>query len=116
MSLKRVLIVDDDPSVRDVLKEYLVMEGHSVTAVENGSRAYEQFRFNKFDIVLLDINMPKMDGIETVKAIRECNPDIPVILISGQDDRDIIDEAMKNRASDYFKKPLDIELLLKKYF
>lgn len=116
MKAKKVLIVDDEPAVREVLKEYLSMEGHQVTVAENGSKAYEQFRFNRFDIVLLDINMPKMDGAETVKAIREHHKDIPIILISGQDDTDLVQEALENGADDYFKKPFDVSLLLKKYF
>jgi DNA-binding response OmpR family regulator len=116
MSARKVLIVDDDPAVREVLREYLTLEGHRVIVAENGSKAYEYLRSDRFDIVLLDINMPKMDGVETVKAIRGCYPDIPVILISGQDDQDLIQEAIENGANDYFKKPFDIELLLKKYF
>jgi CheY-like chemotaxis protein len=114
MNAKKILIVDDDWAVRELLKESLEFGGHSAVTVENGSQAYEQFRLNSFDMVFMDINMPKMDGIETVKAIRERHPDIPIIIMSGRNDPESIKEAFENGANDFLQKPFTPKTLMQK--
>ena len=114
MNATKILIVDDDFAVRNVLKDILSSDGYIVVTVENGSQAYEQFRLYTFDIVLLDINMPKMNGVETVKAIRERNPHVPIIIISGYNDADTISEAIEGGADDFIRKPCTPEILLEK--
>ena len=112
MDATKILIVDDDISVRNVLKDILASNGYIVVTVENGSQAYQQFKMFTFDLILLDINMPKMDGVETVKAIRERSPHVPIIIISGYSGAETISEAIEFGANDFIRKPCTPEQLL----
>lgn len=112
MAAKRILIADDDALYSRMAEEYLTLMGHTVTAVENGSRAYEQIRVKAFDLILMDINMPKMDGIETVRAIRERMPHVKIILVSGEGDRTKVRAALHSGADGLLRKPFSLESLL----
>jgi len=114
MNQKKILVVDDDWAVRELIKEFLALYGHIAITAENGSQAYEQIRFNQIDIVLLDLDMPKMDGIETVRAIRERHAEIPIIIISGRPDSKGVQEALDNGANDFLQKPFSPEALMEK--
>ena len=79
----RILVVDDDPLVREVIEEYLALDGHRVVAVSSGREALEEFRQEGFDVVFTDRAMPEMNGCKLAAALKALSPDLPVIVLSG---------------------------------
>jgi CheY-like chemotaxis protein len=109
---ERILVVDDNEDILEILSRMLSNEGYRVTTARDGSIAYEKILVNDYDLVIMDINMPKMDGIETVKAIRETDPDTFILLISGEAESREIEQAMENGANKFLAKPLDYDKLI----
>lgn len=109
---ERVLVADDDPSVLEIISASLSEKGYQVTAVADGEQAYEKILINDFDLVISDINMPKMGGAKTVKAIRSQDPYCYILLISGEADKTEIEEAIKNGANNFLGKPFSPKELL----
>ena len=110
--MAKILVIDDQKSIRNTLKDILEYESHEVLLAENGEEGVELFDKNKFDLVLCDIKMPNMDGMEVLDVIVEKNTDIPVIMISGHGNIDTAVEAIKKGAYDFIEKPLDLNRLL----
>ena len=110
--MSKILVIDDEKSIRNTLKEVLEYEHHQVDLAEDGPSAIELFSANAYDVVLCDIKMSKMDGIEVLQKINETSPDIPVIMISGHGNIDTAVEAIKKGAYDFLEKPLDLNRLL----
>jgi two-component system, NtrC family, nitrogen regulation response regulator NtrX len=110
--MSRILVIDDERSIRNTLKDILEYEKYDVELAEDGHKALEVFRNGEFDIVLCDIKMPGMDGIEVLEQLNELNPDVPVIMISGHGNIDTAVESIKKGAYDYIEKPLDLNRLL----
>ncbi len=110
--MSRILVIDDERAIRNTLKEVLEYEKHEVDLAEDGPSGLEAFSANSYDIVLCDIKMAKMDGIEVLQKIYEASPDIPVIMISGHGNIDTAVEAIKKGAYDFLEKPLDLNRLL----
>jgi two-component system KDP operon response regulator KdpE len=104
MSAGRVLIVDDDPQIRRVLKMTLTGQGYEVDDAKSGESALERIRDRRFDLVLLDINMPGMDGLETCRAIRE-RSEIGIIMLTVRDNEADAVAALDAGADDYVTKP-----------
>ncbi|MFZ0282031.1 MAG: sigma-54 dependent transcriptional regulator [Bacteroidales bacterium] len=110
--MSKILVIDDERAIRNTLKEVLEYEKHEVDLAEDGPSGLEAFSANSYDIVLCDIKMAKMDGIEVLQKIYEASPDIPVIMISGHGNIDTAVEAIKKGAYDFLEKPLDLNRLL----
>jgi len=110
--MSKILVIDDERAIRSTLKEVLEYEKHEVDVAEDGPKGIELFSSNSYDIVLCDIKMPKMDGIEVLAKIHESAPDAPVIMISGHGNIDTAVEAIKKGAYDFLEKPLDLNRLL----
>ncbi|MBE0668804.1 MAG: response regulator, partial [Bacteroidales bacterium] len=110
--MSRILVIDDERSIRNTLKEVLEYEKHEVDLAEDGPTGLELFSANAYDIVLCDIKMAKMDGIEVLVKIAEQSADIPVVMISGHGNIDTAVEAIKKGAYDFLEKPLDLNRLL----
>jgi two-component system, NtrC family, nitrogen regulation response regulator NtrX len=110
--MSKILVIDDEKSIRNTLKEVLEYEHHQVDLAEDGHSGLELFSANAYDVVLCDIKMSKMDGIEVLQKIYEASPDIPVIMISGHGNIDTAVEAIKKGAYDFLEKPLDLNRLL----
>ncbi|PLX19271.1 MAG: response regulator [Marinilabiliales bacterium] len=110
--MAKILVIDDEKSIRDTLKEILEYEDHKVDLAEDGEEGLDQFKNNKYDIVLLDIKMPKKDGIEVLEDIFAVATDVPVIMISGHGNIDTAVESIKKGAYDFIEKPLDLNRLL----
>jgi CheY-like chemotaxis protein len=106
-----VLVVDDNDMNRDVLSRRLQREGYVVSTVENGKRALEVLGLEKYDIVLLDIMMPDMDGFETLKRIRGNDKlkTLPVIMLTSLNEMDDVKKCVGLGANDYVLKPYNIE-------
>ncbi|NBU35902.1 MAG: sigma-54-dependent Fis family transcriptional regulator [Bacteroidetes bacterium] len=107
-----ILLIDDEVSIRRTLKEILAFEKYEVLEAPDGFVALEIFKKSAIDVVLLDIKMPKMDGLEVLDFLQEINPEIPVIMISGHGTIDTAVEAVKKGAYDYISKPPDLNRLL----
>ena len=110
--MSKILVIDDEKSIRNTLKEVLEYEKHEVDLAEDGPSGLEMVNSNSYDIVLCDIKMSKMDGIEVLLKIFEITPDMPVIMISGHGNIDTAVDAIKKGAFDFLEKPLDLNRLL----
>jgi len=110
--MSKILVIDDEKAIRNTLKEVLEYENHQVDLAEDGPTGLEMFSSNTYDVVLCDIKMAKMDGIEVLNKINEAAGDIPVIMISGHGNIDTAVEAIKKGAYDFLEKPLDLNRLL----
>ncbi len=107
----RVLLVDDEPVFVETMSKVLKARGYGVGAAAGGVEALEELRFNRYDVVVLDLRMPGMDGIETLERIRKQDPLLPVILLSGHADMSKAVEAMQHGAVDYMLKPAPVDKL-----
>jgi len=107
----RVLIIDDDPLVRAGCRNVLERRGFACTDAENGARALECVRRASFDAALLDLKMPGLSGMETLKKLRDESPNTAVIIISGYASIDSAVEAVKAGAFDYLPKPFNPDVL-----
>src|SRR5208283_2849199 len=107
-----ILVIDDERSIRNTLKEVLEYENHKVDLAVDGMEALDMFSKIKYDILLCDIKMPKMDGIEVLEKVHEMASDATVIMISGHGNIDTAVEAIKKGAFDFIEKPLDLNRLL----
>ena len=107
-----ILIIDDERAIRNVLKDILNNEGYTTAEANDGEAGLAQFAAGSFDLVLCDIKMPKIDGIEFLQKAKEMNPDVPVIMISGHGNIETAVDAVKKGAFDFISKPPDLNRLL----
>ena len=110
--MSKILIIDDEKSIRRSLREILEYEKYEIEEAQDGLEAIEFCKEKKYDLVLCDIKMPKIDGIETLQKIMEIYGDVPVVMISGHGNIDTAVEAIKKGAYDFISKPLDLNRLL----
>ncbi len=109
--MPKILVIDDERAIRNTLREILEYEKYTVEDASSGGEALEKLQSTEFDVVLCDIKMPQMDGIEVLKHIIQ-QWDIPVVMISGHGNIETAVEAIKIGAYDYIAKPLDLNRLL----
>jgi two-component system alkaline phosphatase synthesis response regulator PhoP len=107
----RVLVVDDDPSIRSTLKEVLSRESHQVTTAESGEEALNLMRGTTFDLALLDLKMAGMDGLSLMKEIRRRSPATGIIMLTGYATLESAIGALRQGAHDYLLKPCEPEVL-----
>ncbi|MBK8312151.1 MAG: sigma-54-dependent Fis family transcriptional regulator [Chitinophagaceae bacterium] len=107
-----ILIIDDEKAIRKTLTEILSFEGYKIDEAADGEEGLKKFKEKTFDLVLCDIKMPKMDGIEFLEKAGEVNADVPIIMISGHGNIETAVEAVKKGAYDYISKPPDLNRLL----
>jgi len=107
-----ILLVDDEISIRQSLSGILEDEGYQTSSAEDGHKALAMLEVESFDIVLLDIWMPGIDGIEVLKRIKQSNPQLPVIMISGHGNVETAVKATRLGAIDFIEKPLDLQKIL----
>lgn len=112
MAAARVLVVDDEPSIRRTLREILEYEGYVVGESEDGEAVLEAVRTERFDLVLLDVKMPKRDGLEVLRILTKDFPNLPVVMISGHGTIETAVEATRAGAFDFIEKPPDLNRLL----
>ena len=110
--MSRILVIDDERSIRNTLKDILEYEKYQVDLAEDGPAGLERFGGAEYDVVLCDIKMPGMDGIELLEKMGSINGDVPVVMISGHGNIDTAVEAIKKGAFDFIEKPLDLNRLL----
>ena len=110
--MANILIIDDEKAIRYALREILEHEGHKVEEAEDGAAGLDKAKKGKFDLVLCDIKMPKMDGIEVLEKLQAHNEELPVVMISGHGTIDTAVDALKKGAFDFIQKPPDINRIL----
>ena len=112
--MSKILVIEDEAAIRRVLVKILSEENdkYQVEEAEDGLIGIEKIRKDDYDLVLCDIKMPKMDGIEVLEAIKKLKPEIPIVMISGHGDLDTAVNAMRLGAFDYISKPPDLNRLL----
>ena len=107
-----ILIIDDERAIRKTLNEILGFEGYKIDEAADGEEGLKKFQSASYDLVLCDIKMPKMDGLEFLSKATAINPDVPIIMISGHGTIETAVEAVKNGAFDFISKPPDLNRLL----
>ena len=110
----QILLCEDDTNLGMVLKNYLELNDYSVTLERDGKLGLAAFQREKFDLCLLDVMMPNMDGFTLAEEIRDVNPDVPLFFLSAKTMKDDIIQGYKLGADDYITKPFDSEVLLLK--
>ena len=107
----RILIVDDEEPVREVLGEYFATQGYAVETAGSGADALAVVARARPDLVLLDIRMPGLDGVETLRRIKTLQPGIAVIMVSAIEDQEAARQTLVLGAADYVAKPVDFQYL-----
>jgi DNA-binding NtrC family response regulator len=107
-----ILVVDDEKSIRNTLKDILEYEKYNVELAEDGLQAFQLIQQKEYDLVLCDIKMPQMDGMELLEKISEISPETQVVMISGHGNIETAVESIKKGAFDFIEKPLDLNRLL----
>lgn len=110
--MAKILIIDDEKAICNTLKDILTYEKYEVEIANDGAEGIKKAETGNFDLVLSDIKMPKMDGIEVLVKLQEMHPDLPVVMISGHGTIDTAVDALKKGAYDYISKPPDLNRLL----
>jgi len=109
--MARILVVDDEIAIVDILKSFLEEKEHKVFTAYDGVEAVEVTKRERPHVILLDIYLPKMDGIQVLKAVREFDDTIGIIIMTGFREKDVAQEALKLGAFDYINKPFDFDYL-----
>jgi len=102
---KKVLVVDNDEVICDLLKNIISSDGHRVVAVQNGVEAIKWIKISTFDLVFLDLAMPDISGVEVLKQIKEINSNLPVVIITGYPDSELMDQVLELGSISVVKKP-----------
>ena len=112
--MSKILIIEDEEAIRRVLVKILTEENkdYQVSESEDGLAGIELIKTSDFDLILCDIKMPKMDGVEVLQAVKKIKPEIPIVMISGHGDLDTAVSTMRLGAYDYISKPPDLNRLL----
>lgn|SRR5574341_91745 len=113
MAKPKILVVDDQPYILDLLCDFLFKEGYQVVLAESGERAAEVVKSNGIQLALIDLKLAGMDGIATMQKIRQTDPNIPTIIITGYPTQESSVQALKAGAYDYVSKPFRLEELKK---
>jgi len=108
MAQEKILVIDDELFVRELLQEFLSKEGYRVSLAESGEKAINLVKFNPVEIALIDLKMPGMDGISTLKEIKKIAPDTIAIILTGYPTIETSIEALRSGAYDYVVKPFKL--------
>ena len=107
-----ILLAEDDPNLGQLLKNYLIARDYEATLVTDGARAKDLFRKEKYQLCLLDVMMPELDGFALAREIRELDPHIPIIFLTAKNLKEDVIEGFKSGADDYLTKPFSMEELI----
>jgi DNA-binding response OmpR family regulator len=109
----RILVVDDEPPMVQMLTDFLVEQGFEVAAAQSGVQALARLAQQPADVVLLDVRMPELDGVDVLRRIREHYPRVGILMVSGNDDVELAKETIAFGAVDYVLKPVDFPYLMR---
>lgn len=110
--MAHILVVDDEAPIRETLKEILEYEDFEVSLADNGEKAWQLIQKNEFDVILCDVKMPGIDGMELLEKVQAFRPDIPMVMISGHGNVEMAIDSTKKGAYDFITKPPDLNRLL----
>src|SRR5580704_8907628 len=108
----QILVVEDEPRMAELLKRALDEEGHQVVVSNDGREGFEMARCSSFDVILLDVMLPGMDGVAVARKLRECRNRTPVLMLTARDAPADIVNGLDSGADDYLTKPFSIDILL----
>ncbi|MGB2727194.1 MAG: response regulator, partial [Halobacteriota archaeon] len=108
----QILVVDDEKALADRIKQELEKEGYTVAVVYNGQDGLDYFERHRVDMLIVDVRMPAMDGLELIDRCQQINNDFTSIIITGHGDHEIARKALKKGVFDYLKKPLSLDKLI----
>ncbi|MCP4024675.1 MAG: response regulator [Desulfobacteraceae bacterium] len=111
---EKVLLVDDEKEFLETMSERITARGMEVTCVESADKALALIKKKSFDAIIMDFQMPEMDGMKALKVIKDLKPELQIILLTGYATVEKTVEAMKIGATDFLEKPADIEALVEK--
>jgi len=106
MAKGKILVVDDEPAIRDLISEVLKIADYDFATIGDGVEALNMIRREKFDLIILDVNLPKLDGFAVLEKVRENAPTQPIIMISARTEKDDVTHGLRLGADDYIRKPL----------
>ena len=109
--MANILVVDDEQEICEILEDFLTEMGHEVTTATRGAQALESVKNDRPHLMILDIRMPEMDGIQVMKEAKALNPELGVIMVSAVRDEEVAKQAMGEGAYDYITKPIDLDYL-----
>jgi DNA-binding NtrC family response regulator len=113
MDTYRILVVDDELLIRDLLYDFFASQGWEIVVAEGGQKAVDYLKNQKFDVVLTDLKMPDIDGMDLTGRIRNLYGDLPVIIMTGYPSLDSAVEALRYKVDDYIVKPFNVNKLFK---
>jgi DNA-binding response OmpR family regulator len=109
--MARVLVVDDEPDAVELLQEFLTTKGYEVITASDGEEALRKVKEDRPHLILLDVRMPKMNGMEVLKRVREIDHEVGIIMVTAVNEEETGREALQMGAFDYITKPLDLTYL-----
>jgi CheY-like chemotaxis protein len=109
--MTRILVVDDEPSAREVIRESVCLLGYQVEEASDGMEALERFRDGRHDVVITDLSMPRMDGIELTHELHKVDPMVPVLMLTGRSSLDLKAMAWSRGVVEYLSKPFRLSSL-----
>lgn len=112
MAKGKILVVDDEPAIRELISEVLTIADYEFETANDGIEALNSIRRQKFDLIILDVNLPKLDGFTVLEKVRENAPTQPIIMISARTEKDDVTHGLRLGADDYIRKPFSVEELL----
>jgi len=110
--MPNILVIDDEAPIRETLKEILEYENFEVTTAENGEKGWQLIQKNNYDVILCDVKMPGIDGVELLERVQALKPEIPMVMISGHGNVEMAIDSTKKGAYDFITKPPDLNRLL----
>jgi DNA-binding NtrC family response regulator len=110
---EHLLVIDDEEDVRESIRKLFAREGYQVTTAESGAAALEQAKSRSFDLVLTDLRMPGMSGVETLMGLKRLHPRMPVIVVTGYASHETTDRCLREGAYGYVMKPFELDHLLR---
>lgn len=118
MNMKKILVAEDSSVIQNLTKKILTLQNYQITSVKNGEQVLEKLKDESFDLILMDINMPVMDGIECTKRVRalsdETKKNIPIVAITGNARNYSMEEFVSLGINDFIPKPLNFDQLVEK--
>jgi len=109
--MERILVVDDEPNIRELIADTLRIGGYDVTEVSDGRTAFQICQVNNFALIVLDVNMPGLDGFDTIRELRGSGRNTPIILLTARGDRDDVATGFELGVDDYLRKPFNVREL-----
>jgi len=110
-SKKRILIVEDDEEMRALLRDVIEEEGHETDSVNNGSEAFRKLVKQSFDLIITDIRMPGLTGLDILPGMRKLHPEVPIVVITAFGSEEIQRKALERGANAYLEKPIHFQKL-----